>query len=212
MKLLQIDASIVGDASVTRQVASTVVNSLRKDAPDLQLTYRDLTAAPLDHLTLNHMPGDHPIAAALGGGSPAFADARADSQAVLDEFLAADVVVIGAPMYNFTIPSQLKAWIDRILIPGKTFQYSASGPEGLAGGKRVIVALSRGGFYGAGTPAAAAEHLETYLRTVLGFIGVADPEFIIAEGIQTGPEQREKALSEALHTAGVLRASELATA
>ena len=112
----------------------------------------------------------------------------AAGQPVLEEFLAADIVVLGAPMYNFTIPSQLKAWIDRILVAGKTFKYGAQGPEGLAGNKRVIVAISRGGFYGPGTPAAVGEHLETYLRWVFGFIGVASPEFISADGIQIGPE------------------------
>ena len=112
---------------------------------------------------------------------------------MLEEFLAADIVVLGAPMYNFTIPSQLKAWIDRILVAGKTFKYSAQGVEGLAGNKRVIVAISRGGFYGPGTPAAVGEHLETYLRWVFGFIGIQNPEFISADGIQVGPEHREKA-------------------
>ena len=117
---------------------------------------------------------------------------------MLEEFLAADIVVLGAPMYNFTIPSQLKAWIDRILVAGKTFKYSAQGVEGLAGNKRVIVAISRGGFYGAGTPAAVGEHLETYLRWVFGFIGITNPEFISADGIQVGPEHREKAVAGAL--------------
>lgn len=126
---------------------------------------------------------------------------------MLDEFLAADVVVIGAPMYNFTIPSQLKAWIDRILVVGKTFKYGAAGPEGLAGGKRVIVAISRGGHYGAGSPAAAGEHLETYLRWVFGFIGIANPEFISADGIQLGPEHREKGLAGALQAATSLHAA-----
>lgn len=123
----------------------------------------------------------------------------AASQAALEEFLAADIVVIGAPMYNFTIPSQLKAWIDRILVAGKTFRYTATGPESLAGNKRVIIAISRGGFYGAGAPAAAFEHVETYLRTVFGFIGVADLQIIVAEGLQIGPEQREKSMQAALH-------------
>ena len=128
-------------------------------------------------------------------------------QPVLNEFLAADIVVLGAPMYNFTIPSQLKAWIDRIVVSGKTFKYSAQGVEGLAGSKRVIVAISRGGFYGAGTPAAVGEHLETYLRWVLGFIGVTNPEFISADGIQVGPEHREKALASALQAATDLHAA-----
>jgi len=110
-------------------------------------------------------------------------------------------------MYNFTIPSQLKAWIDRIVVPGKTFKYGAQGPEGLAGHKRVIVAVSRGGFYGAGTPTAALEHLETYLRGVFGFLGVTQLEFIAADGIQVGPEHREKALASALEAVTALRAA-----
>jgi FMN-dependent NADH-azoreductase len=109
-------------------------------------------------------------------------------------------------MYNFTIPSQLKAWIDRILVAGKTFKYDASGAQGLAGGKRVILAISRGGYYGAGAPAAPGEHLETYLRWVFGFIGIT-PEFIFADGVQVGPEHREKALAGALEAATNLRAA-----
>jgi FMN-dependent NADH-azoreductase len=126
---------------------------------------------------------------------------------VLAEFLAADIVVIGAPMYNFTIPSQLKAWIDRILVAGKTFKYGDKGVEGLAGNKRVIIAISRGGFYGADTPSAVGEHLETYLRWVFGFIGIANPEIISADGIQMGPDIREKALAGALQAATDLRAA-----
>ena len=185
MKLLHIDSSILGENSVSRSVAAAAVDQLRKAHPGVEVTYRDLTTDPLPHLTLAHM-GD---------------------TTVVDEFLAADIVVIGAPMYNFTLPSQLKAWIDRILVAGKTFAYTAEGPQGLAGGKRVIVALSRGGFYNAGSPFAAAEHAETYLRTVFGFIGIADPEFIIAEGIQISPELRESALSAALQSAGELVAA-----
>ena len=126
---------------------------------------------------------------------------------MLEEFLSADTVVIGAPMYNFTLPSQLKAWIDRIVVAGKTFRYGASGPEGLAGNKRVIIAISRGGFYGPGAPAAALEHLETYLRGILGFIGVTSPEFIVAEGLLLGPDQREKSMHSALQAAGALHAA-----
>jgi FMN-dependent NADH-azoreductase len=110
-------------------------------------------------------------------------------------------------MYNFTIPSQLKAWIDRVLVAGKTFKYGANGPQGLAGNKRVIVAISRGGYYGPGTPAASLEHLETYLRGVFGFMGITSPEFIVADGIQVGPEHREKALAGALQAATSLRAA-----
>ncbi len=110
-------------------------------------------------------------------------------------------------MYNFTIPSQLKAWIDRIVVAGTTFRYSAQGVEGLAGDKRVIIAISRGGLYGADMQSAAAEHVETYLRAVFAFIGIANPEIIVAEGIQVAPEQREKALAEALQAATSLRAA-----
>jgi FMN-dependent NADH-azoreductase len=120
-----------------------------------------------------------------------------ESDKVLQEFLDADVVVIGAPMYNFGIPSQLKAWIDRIAIKGKTFAYSEYGPKGLAGGKTVIIASARGGFYGDGSPVAAWDHQESYLRTVFGFLGVTDVRFLRAEGLNVSPEQKEKAIAEA---------------
>jgi FMN-dependent NADH-azoreductase len=200
MNLLHIDASVLGDHSVSRQVSAAVVARLRAADPTANVTYRDLAAQPLSHLSGLH------LAAAQGAAVPAqIQEDHLAAQAALDEFLAADVVVIGAPMYNFTLPTQLKAWIDRILVAGKTFRYSASGPEGLAGAKRVIVAVSRGGFYGDAN--AAAEHVETYLRTVFGFIGVTDLTFIPADGIQVGPEHRERALKGALETAWQLRAA-----
>ena len=202
MKLLHIDSSVLGPHSVSRQVSAAIVDRLRRTTPSLDVVYRDLTLTPLSHLS-----GSHLTAAAGAVPEAALQQDLAAGQAVLDEFLAADIVVLGAPMYNFTIPSQLKAWIDRILVAGKTFKYGAQGAEGLAGNKRVIVAISRGGFYGAGTPAAAGEHLETYLRWVFGFIGVANPEFISADGIQIGPEHREKALADALQAATDLRAA-----
>lgn len=202
MKLLHIDSSVLGPHSVSRQVSAAIVDRLGQATPSLQVVYRDLTQTPLAHLSGSH------LAAAQGAPAPAeLAPDLAASAAVLDEFLSADVVVIGAPMYNFTIPSQLKAWIDRILVVGKTFKYSAAGPEGLAGGKRVIVAISRGGYYGAGSPVAALEHLESYLRGVFGFIGIHNAEFIIADGIQVGPDHREKALAGALQAATSLRAA-----
>ena len=202
MKLLHIDSSVLGPHSVSRQVSAAIVDRLRQATPSLDIVYRDLTLTPLAHLSGSH------LAAAQGAPAPAeLGPDLAASVAVLNEFLDADIVVIGAPMYNFTIPSQLKAWIDRILVAGKTFQYGANGPQGLAGGKRVIVAISRGGFYGAETPYAAGEHLETYLRWVFGFIGITDPEFISADGIQIGPDHREKALAGALQAATSLQAA-----
>jgi FMN-dependent NADH-azoreductase len=202
MKLLHIDSSVLGPHSVSRQVSSAIVDRLRRQNPDLEIAYRDLSSTPLAHLSGSHL-------AAAQGGAPS-AEVREDlaaGQAVLEEFLAADIVVLGAPMYNFTIPCQHKAWIDRILVAGKTFKYGAQGAEGLAGNKRMIVAISRGGFYGAGSPAAALEHLETYLRGIFGFIGVTDPEIIVAEGLLVGPEQREKAMQGALQAATALRAA-----
>jgi FMN-dependent NADH-azoreductase len=203
MRLLHIDASIQGANSASRQLSAAVVERLRKAMPDIEITYRDLAAEPLSHLS-----GDH-LAAAQGATpeSPALQQDLAASQAALEVFLAADIVVIGAPMYNFTIPSQLKAWIDRILVAGKTFRYSAKGPEGLAGNKRLIIAISRGGLYGPGAPAAVLEHLETYLRGVFGFIGVSNPQLIVAEGLLLGPEQRETSMQRALQAIGALRAA-----
>ncbi|MBR1166906.1 FMN-dependent NADH-azoreductase [Bradyrhizobium liaoningense] len=202
MKLLHIDSSVLGPHSVSRQVSAAIVDRLKQATPSLEVVYRDLTETPLAHLSGSH------LAAAQGAPAPAeLGPDLAASAAALDEFLAADIVVIGAPMYNFTIPSQLKAWIDRILVAGKTFKYGAAGPEGLAGGKRVIVAISRGGYYGAGSPAAALEHLESYLRGVFGFMGIHNAEFIIADGIQVGPDHREKALAGALQAATSLHAA-----
>jgi FMN-dependent NADH-azoreductase len=173
--ILHIDASINGDNSASRAISRSIVEQLKNAQWGEGVVYRDLAAEPLPHLTLD-----------------AFADGS-----VLDEFVAADTVVIGAPMYNFTIPSQLKAWIDRIVIAGKTFRYTETGPEGLAKGKRVIIALARGGIYSQGSPASALEHLETYLRGVFNFIGV-EPEFVVAEGLNLSPEHRSTAIEQAL--------------
>ena len=203
MKLLHIDASIQGANSASRQLSAAVVERLRKTTAGLEVIYRDLAAAPLAHLSGEHL-------AAAQGATPESVTLQQDltaSQAVLEEFLAADIVVIGAPMYNFTIPTQLKAWIDRIVVRGKTFRYVAEGPVGLAGDKRVIIAISRGGLYGPGARAAVLEHLETYLRGVFGFIGVANTELIVAEGLQLGAEQREQSMQRALQAAAALRAA-----
>jgi FMN-dependent NADH-azoreductase len=202
MKLLHIDSSVLGAHSVSRQISAAIVDRFRKTTPDLEILYRDLSLSPLAHLSGSH------LAAAQGAATDAgLKQDLAAGQAMLNEFLDADTVVLGAPMYNFTIPSQLKAWIDRILVAGKTFKYGPQGAEGLAGNKRVIVAISRGGFYGAGTPAAVGEHLETYLRWVFGFIGITNPEFISADGVQVGSEHREKALAGALQAATNLYAA-----
>jgi FMN-dependent NADH-azoreductase len=201
MKLLHLDSSILGGNSASRKLSAAIVDQFTKATPGLDIISRDLALQPLSHLS-----GEH-LAAAQGAvpESPAIQKDIAASQAALEEFLAADIVVIGAPMYNFGIPSQLKAWIDRIAVAGKTFRYTANGPEGLAGNKRVIVAVSRGGLYSAGMPAAAFEHVESYLRGVFGFLGVTDLEIVVAEGLQMGPEQREKAMQGALQLVTDLR-------
>lgn len=182
MNLLHIDSSIQGENSASRALSAAVVARLRAADPALAVTYRDLAGAPLPHLTLADMGRDNPV---------------------LDEFLAADVVVIGVAMYNFSISSQLKAWIDRILVAGKTFSYGANGPQGLAGGKRLVLAIARGGQYTAGGP---MEHAETYLRGVLAFIGIVDPEVIIADGLMMGDEARAAAMAKALEQAQALAA------
>ena len=193
MKLLHIDSSILGAHSVSRTLSAEIVAAEQARLPGLEVTYRDLDAQPLGHLSGAHL-------AAGQGIAPDTADLQADvasGQAALEEFLAADIVVVGAPMYNFGVSSQLKAWIDRVAIAGKTFRYTEKGPEGLAGGKRVIVASSRGGFYGPGSATSALDHQETYLRGVFGFFGIDDVTFIRAEGIALGADQRAKALEDA---------------
>ncbi len=182
MKLLHIDSSALGGYSVSRQLTADIVAELKRGTSDLTIEYHDLAAQPLPHW-LPATGDDHP--AVIQGAQ------------IMDEFLAADVVVIGAPMYNFAISSQLKAWIDRILVAGKTFRYTASGPEGLAGNKRIIIASSRGGMYGIDSPAAAMDFQEPYLRAAFGFIGITDLEFVRAEGIAAGEQQKILALKVA---------------
>jgi FMN-dependent NADH-azoreductase len=193
MKLLHVDASILGDHSASRQLSAAIVKRLIAINPATEVIRYDLAAEPIGHLT--------------GGEFLAFRGAEPEDEATrqnalrntraLDDFLAADVIVIGAPMYNFSLPSQLKAWLDRLAVAGKTFRYTASGAEGLAKGKRVIVASSRGGFYGEGQPAAVFDHQETYLKAFFGFLGVTDIAFIRAEGLAVGSESRKAALAAA---------------
>jgi FMN-dependent NADH-azoreductase len=171
MTILQIDSSITGEHSVSRQLTAATVQHLIDAQPGADVVHRDLVASPLGHLTL---------------------DGSADD-GIMDEFMAADTVVVGAPMYNFSVPSQLKAWIDRIAVNGKTFRYTAEGPEGLAKGKRVIVVVSRGGFYAADN---AFEHVESYLGALFNFIGI-EPEFVRADGVNIGPEQRDASIAAA---------------
>jgi FMN-dependent NADH-azoreductase len=182
MNILHIDSSILGDNSASRLLSRELVSRLTAENPDAKVKYLDLAADSLPHLS---------------GASLAQADQSetARNAEAMSDFLGADVIVIGAPMYNFGIPSQLKAWIDRIVVKGQTFRYTQSGPEGLVKGKRVFVAVSRGSVYAPGSP---AEFAESYLRHVLGFMGVSDVTFVRAEGLGLSPEHREKSLKMAL--------------
>ncbi|WP_321917576.1 MULTISPECIES: FMN-dependent NADH-azoreductase [Paraburkholderia] len=185
MKLLHIDSSIAGQQSVSRQLTAAIVRRLREANPDAVVIYHDLAAEPVEHLAV----------------------APAAGSVTLEEFLAADVVVIGAPMYNLGVPSQLKAWMDRLVVAGRTFYYTETGVQGgLCGGKRIIVASTRGGFYTAPSPIAAMDHQESHLQSYFAFLGISDVEFIRAEGTAMGDELRHRALEAALAAASALEA------
>jgi FMN-dependent NADH-azoreductase len=188
MKLLHIDAGITGEASVSRQLSAAVVQAVRDRRPDVQVARRDLDADPIPHLDSGN----------LGG-------LASDDGRILGEFLDADLVVIGAPMYNFGLPSQLKAWFDRVLVAGKTFRYTANGPEGLVRGKTVIVASARGGFYAPGTPQAEIDFHEPHLRAMFRMIGIDEVTILRAEGVAVSPDHRSAAIQAALQAVpGVL--------
>ena len=193
MKLLHIDSSILGANSVSRKLTADIVAAWTASHPGTQVDYLDVAANAPAHLGAD----------ALGfrTGQAATTEAQrnenAVSEALVSQFLAADVVVVGAPLYNFTIPTQLKAWIDRIAQSGRTFKYTDKGPVGLAGNKTVIVALSRGGMYSTSDAGRSMEHQETYLQTVMGFMGVTDVRFVRAEGLGMGDAAKAQALQTA---------------
>ena len=177
-------------------MSAAVVEAERRRLPGVKVTYRDLAAEPLGHISGAH------LAAAQGAEVALPADLQRDialGQAALAEFLASDIVVVGVPMYNFTIPSQLKAWVDRITVAGQTFRYGPSGPEGLAGGKTVILVSTRGGMYGPDTPAASLDHQEAYLRGLFGFLGITDIRVVRAEGLAMSDHRA--AAMDAAHSA-----------
>lgn len=195
MKLLHVDSSINGTNSVSRKLTKDVVAQWLRENPDTQVEYLDLSVETPSHFSSDAMgfrlpPSD----AAL---SEAQQRENALSETLVSQFLAADVVVIGAPLYNFAIPSQLKAWIDRLAQAGRTFKYTENGPVGLAGGKTIIAALSRGGIYSTSETGQAMEHQESYLKTVFGFFGVTDIRIVRAEGTDMGPDNRSKAFETA---------------
>ncbi|AIL61895.1 FMN-dependent NADH-azoreductase [Pseudomonas alkylphenolica] len=191
MKLLHIDSSILGDNSASRQLSRSVVDAWKAADPSLEVVYRDLAADAISHFS---------AATLVAAGTPeALRDAAQQHEAqlsseTLQEFLAADAVVIAAPMYNFTVPTQLKAWIDRVAVAGQTFRYTEAGPEGLCGDKKVILVSTAGGLH-AGQPTGAGH--EDFLKVFLGFIGITDLEIVRAHGLAYGEEHRANALSAA---------------
>jgi FMN-dependent NADH-azoreductase len=191
MKLLHIDSSILGDNSASRQLSGEVVKAWQTAEPGVAVTYRDLAADAISHFSATTL-----VAAGTAAElrNAAQQHEAALSAQTLAEFLAADAVVIAAPMYNFTIPTQLKAWIDRIAVAGQTFRYTEAGPEGLCGGKKVVIVSTSGGLH-VGQPTGTAH--EDYLKVLFGFIGITDIEFVRAHGLAYGDEVRSKAMSDA---------------
>ena len=195
MKLLHIDSSILGSNSVSRALSQNITAQWSATHPGTVVDYLDLAVNGPSHLSVDSLGFRMPPA------SPTLSEAQkrenAVSEALVTQFLSADVVVIGAPLYNFTIPSQLKAWIDRIAQPGRTFTYTEKGPKGLAGSKTVIIALSRGGMYSTSEGGRALEHQESYLQAILGFLGVTDLRFVRAEGLAMGEAAKAQTLAAA---------------
>ncbi|AIS14356.1 FMN-dependent NADH-azoreductase [Pseudomonas chlororaphis subsp. aurantiaca] len=189
-RVLIIESSARQQDSVSRQLTQTFIKQWQAAHPGDQITVRDLAVTPVPHLDSN-----------LLGGWMKPAEQRNEieeaslqrSNELTDELLAADVLVMAAPMYNFAIPSTLKAWLDHVLRAGVTFKYTATGPQGLLNGKRAYVLTARGGIYAGST----ADHQEPYLRQVMGFIGIHDVEFIHAEGMNLGGDFQEKGLNQA---------------
>lgn len=193
MKLLHLDSSLLGEQSVSRELSASIVRAWHAAVPGLEVTYRDLHATPPPQLT-----GEVVRVLKLGASNAGDSARRtlAEIESLLAEFLAADAIVIGAPMYNFSIPVPLKAWIDALAQPGRTFAYTPQGPRGLAGGKRVVIASSRGNVYSQ-PPMTAKDFQEPYLSAVLGFMGVTDIQVVRAEGVSRSPEMREAAVVQA---------------
>lgn len=193
MKLLHIDSSVLGANSVSRLLTAEVVRDWVAAHPGTEVDYLDLAANAPAHF------GPDALGVKVGAEPTTEAQKQenAVSEALVSQFLAADVIVVGAPLYNFSIPSQLKAWIDRLAQPGRTFKYTEKGPQGLATGKTAIVVSTRGGQYSTSEAGQAAEHQESYLKVVFGFFGITDVRFVRAEGLAMGEAARAAALAAA---------------
>ena len=203
--ILVLDSAATGEASVSKALVREAVTA-HTDGDATRVIYRDLGREPEPHLT----------GATLAGvrGEPATAterETRALSDALIAELKAADTIVIGAPMYNFSIATTLRSWFDHVLRAGETFRYTEKGPQGLLGGKRVLVVESRGGLYSQG-PAQAIDFQEPYLRHLLGFMGLTDVSFVHAEKIGYGPEARAAAIAAATAELRALAGQDVARA
>ena len=198
MKLLHIDSSILAANSVSRQLTAQIVAKWQVSHPGTTVDYLDLATSAPSHLSADSLGFRMPPGAAEL--SEVQKSENAISEALVRQFLAADVIVVGAPLYNFSIPSQLKAWIDRVAQVGRTFKYTEKGPQGLAGGKTVIVASTRGGVYSTSEGGRAMEHQESYLQTVFGFFGITDVRFVRAEGVAMGDAKKAEAMTEAANS------------
>ena len=199
MNILHIDASAAdAAASHTRRLSAELVETLKSANPGAVVTYRDVAAERLPHVDMTIRQAWVPE----GEKDSALEATAGRSKTLVDELKAADVIVIGSPMYNFTVPSTLKAWIDHVSIAGQTFHYTESGPKGLLTGKAYLV-LSSGGIYSQG-PFAKVDHLSTYLQGLLGFLGITDVEVVRAEGVAYGPEQDQAAMKAARERIGTL--------
>jgi FMN-dependent NADH-azoreductase len=195
LKLLHIDSSPLAGNSVSRELTRRVVAQWKAARPATSVDYLDLAVDAPTHLNMDSLGFRLGLDAA--GLSEVQKRENAVSEKLVSQFLAADVIVVGAPMYNFSVPSQLKAWIDRVAQAGRTFKYTEKGPQGLAGGKTVIVASTRGGVYSTNPALAGLDHQESYLKAVFGFLGITDVRFVRAEGVAMGEEAKAKALAAA---------------
>lgn len=189
-QVLVIESSARQQGSVSRLLTEQFIARWQTAHPADHITVRDLAVEQVPHLDANLLGGWMTPAEQQSEAERA---ALALSNTLTDEVLAADVLVLAAPMYNFTIPSTLKAWLDHVLRAGVTFKYTETGPQGLLSGKRAFVLTARGGIYAGGS----MDHQEPYLRQALGFIGIHDVSFIHAEGLNLGGDFLEKGLAEA---------------
>lgn len=189
--ILVLNSSVLAENSVSRVLVDQAVAELLVKYPGALVIRHDFGAQPIPHLDAANIAGVRGVPQ-----SEVEVAARALSDELIAELRSADILVIGAPMYNFSIPTGLRSWFDFVLRPGETFKYTESGPQGLLADKRIIVIESRGGFYSEG-PTRALDFQEPYLRTLLGFMGLKDVTFIHAEKIGSGPEAREIAIEEA---------------